>query len=315
MNLIKEIKDAEARISPYILNTPLFHSTYLSELNKGKVYLKLESEQITGSFKARGALNRMLGASADEKNRGFITASSGNHAQGFANALSITGGKGTIYLPENADKSKVEALGHFDVSLEYYGNGCLETELKAKQVSAELGATWISPYNDVQVIAGQGTLAVEVTDILSPDVVMACIGGGGMMSGVSTWFKNHSPDVQIIGCLPENSPEMYHSVKENRIVEMEPRDTLSDGSAGGLEPGAITFDICKENVDDFCLVSEQQIADAIKLMVHKHHKIIEGAAGVTIASFAKMTRQLEGKTVVLVVCGCNISTEKLARII
>jgi len=284
-------------------------------LNGGKVYLKLESEQYTGSFKARGALNRILAASAAEKKRGFITASTGNHAQGFANALSITGDKGTIYLPENADKSKIEALSNYDVSLKYFGTGCLETELKAKQISTELGATWVSPYNDVKIIAGQGTLAAEVTHILSPDVVMACIGGGGLMSGVSTWFKNHSPDVQVIGCLPENSPEMYHSVKENRIVEMEPRDTLSDGSAGGLEPGAITFDICKENVDDFCLVSEERIADAIKFMVHKHHKIIEGAAGVTIASFKKMAGQLEGKTVVLVVCGCNISTEKLAQII
>jgi len=315
MNLTSEISKASQRISSHILNTPLFHSMYLSAMNCGEVYLKLESEQVTGSFKARGALNKIMAASDSEKAKGFITASTGNHAQGFARALSITGNIGTIYLPENADPSKVEALRFYDVELNFYGNGSLETELYAKEIAREKGVTWVSPYNDMDIIHGQGTIGKEITELLKPDALLGCIGGGGLMSGVSNWLKNNSSNTKVIGCLPEMSPEMYLSVKENKIVEMEPQETLSDGSAGGLEPGSITFDICKENVDSYLLASESEIAAAIKLMAEKHHKIIEGAAGVSVASFIKNTDQFKNQTVVIIICGANISTKTLMSLL
>jgi threonine dehydratase len=315
MDLVQEIRQAASRIAPHILNTPLLHSPYLSELNGGKVYLKLESEQFTGSFKARGALNRILAATDAERRRGFITASTGNHGQGFAYALSVSGDSGKIFLPVSADASKVEALGYYDVELVLLDASSLDTELQAKRYSAEHGATWVSPYNDWLVIAGQGTMAVEITDLVTPDIVMGCVGGGGMMGGVSAWCKHRVPEAKVIGCLPENSPEMFVSVQQGRIVEMESQDTLSDGSAGGVEPGAVTFDLCRENIDSFALASEQQIADAIRFMVEKHHKIVEGSAGVTIASFCEMASRLEGRTVVLIVCGANISVENLRAIL
>ncbi|MDC1516577.1 threonine/serine dehydratase [Cyclobacteriaceae bacterium] len=312
-----DIKKAAARISGQVLQTPLFYSKYLSALNKGQVYLKLESEQYTGSFKARGALNKILGLSSSEKAKGLITASTGNHAQGFARALEIANTEGTIFLPTNAEASKVEALKAYKVELKFHGADALSTELHAMKFAEASGQTWISPYNDPEVIAGQGTLALEMTSQLNQiDTVLGCIGGGGMMSGVATWLNQASPKTKIIGCLPENSPEMYLSVKKGEVVFIEtPLPTLSDGSAGGLESDAITFDICRELIHDYELTSESEIGLAIKYMVDKHHKIIEGAAGVALASFFKRAAELENQTVVIIICGGNITTEKLKSLL
>lgn len=317
MNWIEEIEKAHQRIKDDVLKTPLFHSTYLSAMNDGKVFLKLESEQHTGSFKARGALNKVRSLSDEEKKAGLLTASTGNHAQGFARACSIAGGEGTIFLPENADKGKVEALRHYPVKLEFFGNNCLDTELHAKGIAAERGQLWVSPYNDAMVIAGQGTIGIEILEqCKGVDYIFACIGGGGMISGVSSWVKHHSPNTKIIGCLPEASPEMYLSVQKGEVVVLEEElDTLSDGSAGGLEEDSITFEICKELVDDYVLISEEEIAHAIRFMANKHHKIIEGAAGVAVASYMKMADDLKGATVAIVVCGANISTDKLKALL
>jgi threonine dehydratase len=317
MDWTQAISEAYERIRPHILNTPLFPSPYLEQKSGGKVWLKLESEQYTGSFKARGALNKVLKLPAEDKKAGLITASTGNHAQGFARALTISGDRGTVYLPTNAAPAKVEALGCYSAELEFYGSGCLETEMHAKAVAADKGMLWVSPYNDREVIAGQGTIAMEIAEKLDRvDVLLACIGGGGLISGISSWFKANRPETKIIGCLPENSPEMYLSMKEGEVVVIDdPLETLSDGSAGGLEKGAMTFDICRENVDDYILVSEEEIAAALRFMVHKHHKIVEGAAGVAIASFLKEAKRFEGLNVVIIVCGANISTQKLTEVL
>jgi len=317
LRLVEEIDRAAARIGPHVLETPLFHSVYLSELNQGEVYLKLESEQYTGSFKARGALNKVLSLSAGQKANGLITASSGNHAQGFARALSITGDHGLIYLPENAQPGKVEALRHYNVELAFNGTDCLHTEIHAKAQAEEKGMVWVSPYNDPMVIAGQGTVGKEILDKQpSIDTVLATVGGGGLISGTAAWVKHHSPETRVIGCLPENSPEMYLSVQKGEPVMLdEPLDTLSDGSAGGLEPGAITFELCQELVDDYILQSEAQIADSIRWAADKHHKIIEGAAGVALGAFMNDPGRFKGQSVAIVICGANISSAVLAGIL
>ena len=317
LNLTDEIRRAARRIGPHVLETPLFQSAYLAELNHGEVYLKLESEQYTGSFKARGALNKVLSLTPEQKASGLLTASSGNHAQGFARALAISGDRGLIYLPQNAEPSKVEALQHYGVELAFYGNGCLETELHARAQAAEKGMVWVSPYNDPMVIAGQGTVGKEILDRLPDvDVVLATVGGGGLISGIAAWINAHSPATEIIGCLPEKSPEMYLSVMQGELVMLdEPLPTLSDGSAGGCEPGSITFDLCRELVDDYILVSEEEIADAIRWMAGKHHKIIEGAAGVALGAFMKQASRFEGKKVAIVICGANITTETLKNLL
>lgn len=317
MQLLSEIIKAEQRIRPHILKTPLIESKYLSQLNNGKVFLKLESEQYTGSFKARGSMNKILSLSKADRAKGVITASTGNHALGFARALELTNTKGIIYLPENAVPSKIEALKHYTAELKFYGNDSLETELHAKKIAEETGAIWVSPYNDLQIIAGQGTIGIELIEQIYPiDNILITVGGGGLISGVASYLKAVSPTTKVIGCQPENSPEMFMSVKAGEIKYMEkPLATLSDGSAGGLEPGAITFPICQEIVDEFILISETEIAAAIKLMVNKHHKIIEGAAGVALASFIKHAEQFKNKNVVIIICGANIDTEKLVSLL
>ena len=317
MTIIEEIIKAEERIRPYILKTPLFKSVYLSEMIEGEVYFKLESEQITGSFKARGGLNKVLSLSKEEKEKGCLTASTGNHAQGMANALSISQTKGIIFLPENASPSKVAALKHYNASLKFHGLDCLTTELHAKEYAKAHDLTWVSPYNDPQIIGGQGTIAIEILEQKKEiDYLFGCIGGGGMMSGIATYFKTHSPQTKMIGCLPEKSAEMYLSVQKGKVVVIdEPEETLSDGSAGGLEPGSITFDICRELVDDYQTVTENEIAENIVWMMNKHHKIIEGAAAVALAAFKKQAKELKHKKVVIVICGANISNETLKSLL
>jgi len=316
MNLFPSIVAAEKRIRPHILTTPLFPSYYLSGLSGGQVYLKLESEQYTGSFKARGALNKIIATPKSEQKRGFITASTGNHAQGFARALQIAGAAGTIYLPETASPAKVAALKSYPVDLQFHGKDPLTTELYAQKVAKETKQIWVSPYNDPLIIAGQGTMGLEIFQQATKpiDYVLGCVGGGGMMSGVATALKTLTPNTQLVGCLPENSPEMYLSVQKGSVVVIEePLDTLSDGSAGGLEVDSITFDICRSLIDSYCLTTEKEIAASIQLIAEKHHKIIEGAAGVAVASFLKDLEKYKNKTVVLIICGANITMEKLKR--
>jgi threonine dehydratase len=309
-----EIARTAERIAPHILRTPLLQTPHIDGMD---VHLKLESEQHTGSFKARGALNRLLSLTAEERERGVLTASTGNHAQGFARALAIAGGNGLICLPENADPGKVAALRRYGVELAFHGTDCLATELYAKQRAAESGMTWVSPYNDPAVIAGQGTVGKEILeDLPEVDAILATVGGGGLISGIASWVKAERPGVELIGCLPENAPEMYLSVQRGEHVALDdPPDTLSDGSAGGFEPGSITFDLCRELVDRYVLVSEAEIADAIRWMVRHHHKIIEGAAGVALAACVKERERLAGKTVAVVICGANIAYEKLQKIL
>lgn len=317
MSLYQEIRQAADRINGHVLKTPLFYSTYLSALNNGEVYLKLESEQYTGSFKARGALNKVLKLSPEERGKGLVTASTGNHAQGFARALTIAGAKGTVYLPTNAEQSKIEALKYYDAKLEYHGDDPLTTELYAKEIAAQTGQVWVSPYNDWDVIAGQGTIGVEITEELEDvEAVFGCIGGGGMMSGVATWIKEVSPATKMVGCLPANSPEMYLSVQKGEVVMLdEYMPTLSDGSAGGLEEDSITFNICRELIDSYELVEEAKIAERIKYMVDKHHKIVEGAAAVALSAFMDNADQYRNQRVVIIICGANITTSKLKALI
>ena len=317
MKLISEILEAERRIRPFIHHTALLQSKPLTAMIAGKVFLKLENEQHTGSFKARGSLNKLLSLSDKELQQGMVTASTGNHAQGFARACEIAKANGTIFLPKTASASKVDALKYYDVNLEFYGDDSLTTEVHAKQYAADQHKVWVSPYDDLQVIAGQGTIGIELLqDLDHIDQVFITVGGGGLISGVASYLKHHKPDIKIIACQPKNSPEMSLSVEAGHIVNLEESvPTLSDGSAGGIEHGAMTFPICQSVIDEFVLIEEQQIIEAIKLIAHKHHKIIEGAAGVAVAGLLAKRKVSAGRTSVVIICGGNIDLEKFKTII
>ncbi len=316
MDFAKETEKAEKRIRGYVRKTPLEYSPFLSEEGKNKTYLKLENLQLTSSFKIRGAINKLLSLSQEDRERGVITSSSGNHGAAFAYITSKIGVEGTIYLPKNASEAKIASLRSYGTNLEFYGYDCVQTETHARSISLEKGVIFVSPYNDPEIIAGQATIGIELLEQLAGiDVVLVPVGGGGLISGIAGYLKSINKNIEVIGCQPNNSAVMYESIKQGKIVNIKSLDTISDGTAGGIEENSITFNFCKEYVDDFIIVSELEIKEAMKLMLQHHHMLIEGAAALTVSSFLKNKSKFEGKNVVLVISGAKISLEKLKEIL
>lgn len=316
MNFRTEAEAAAERLRPYIRETPVEFSPYLSQLNGGSVNLKLENFQVTGSFKFRGAMNKLLALTEDEKREGVVTASSGNHGLACAYAFRHLGISGTIYLPENASSAKVDALRMTGADLKFHGADCAETELFARENARGENKVYVSPYNDLQIIAGQATVGVELArQCKALGTVLVPVGGGGLLSGIAGYLKSIDKKIEIVGCQPENSAVMYESIKAGRIVEVPSQPTISDGTAGGIESGAVTFDICRRCVDDFVLVTEDEIKAAIKLILEKHHMLIEGAAALSVACFLKAKKRFEKRTVVLVLSGAKLSLSTLREVL
>jgi threonine dehydratase len=301
----QSIEAAALRIQPYIRETPV-------EQSDNNVWLKCEQMQRSGSFKLRGALNSILSLSPDAIARGVVTASTGNHGRAVATALAALGARGTVYLPHSAPAVKVRALRRFsNIELVFEGDEGGATELAARSVAEREGRPYISPYNDAAVIAGQGTLGLEfAAQCPSLDAVFVAVGGGGLISGIASAMR-----CQTVGCWPENSVAMYESMRAGAIVAPPERPTLSDATAGSVEPGAITLDLCRSLIDECVLVSEAEIADALRFMVAEHQMIVEGAAGVAVAAYRKTAARYAGRSVGIVLCGGNIGYDTLRTII
>ena len=316
-DLAHQIRLAASRIRPHIVETPLLPSPALSERTGAHVFLKLESRQHTGSFKLRGATNKLLSLTAEERARGVVTASTGNHALAVARAAAQLEITATIYLPEDASPRKIEELNAFPVALRRVPGDALNAEISAREAAAQSGRLFISPYNDPHIIAGQGTIAVELLHQQPElDAVFVTVGGGGLMGGVASYLKASDTAVQTIGCQPENSAVMLASVRAGRIVEEESSlPTLSDGSAGGIEKQTITFELCRRHVDHWLTVSEEEIAAAMRLIYREHSAIIEGAAGVTVASLLKTEKRFAAKRLAVVICGGNVDEETWQRVL
>jgi threonine dehydratase len=311
-----EVIKAYNRSKSYIRKTPLEHSPYLSNLIDGNVYLKLDNIQKTGSFKFRGAVSKMTSISATEKEKGVVTASTGNHGAACSLAMSLLGIDGKIVVPTIVHKNKVNNILNFGGKVEYHGDDCLIAEERAQEISKTTGATYISPYNDPAIICGQGTMGYEIDqDLKNIDSVFVSVGGGGLISGVGGYLKSVQKNVKMVAVSPKNSCVMYESIKAEKQLDLPSDPTLSDGTAGGVEMGSITFELCQRIVDEFILVTEDEIADGIRIGVEKHHQLIEGAAGAAIAGFMKQKDKLNGQTVVIVMCGGNISSEVLKSIL
>jgi threonine dehydratase len=314
VNLVSNIIEAEKRIRPHLRVTPLEYSHALRELSGCEVYLKLENLQVTGSFKARGALNKV--ASLTRSDARIATASTGNHGLGVANALGATKKDGIVYVPENAQQSKVEAIRMRGVKVEFYGQTCEETERYVRSLAASSNLEYVSPYNDLEVIAGQGTIGVELFKQMPDlDAVFVSIGGGGLISGIAAYLKAKNPNIRVVGCLAENSPVMSECIRAGRIYDVPERPTLSDGTAGGIEAGSITFPLCQQYVDEYVLTSEVEILAAMKLILIKHHQVIEGSAGVAVGALLKSNEKYKGKKVAVVLCGGNVGEAILKKVI
>lgn len=302
------------KIAEYAVRTPLVTFAAASSSANATLLVKCEHLQRTGSFKLRGALSKILSLPAEDGARGIVTASTGNHGLGVAQALQSLGGRGIICVPQGASTAKVTALGRFDVEIRTMGREASEAESMARALAHELGMTYVSPYNDLDVIAGQGTVGREIVEQLGSrpvDAVVVSVGGGGLICGVAASVKAALPGTRVIGASPANDAAMAASVQAGSIVEVDALPTISDGTAGGIEPGAITFPLCTELVDDWELVSEHQIHQALQLTIDTEHQLIEGAAGAALAAAIAYGRSHPGQTIAVVSCGANISTSTL----
>ncbi|MDH5344949.1 MAG: threonine/serine dehydratase [Gammaproteobacteria bacterium] len=307
---------AANRIGPHIRETPLDHSPFFSELTGANVYLKLENLQYTGSFKLRGAFNKLLSLTPEERRAGGVAASSGNHGGAIAYAMRKLGITGVIFVPEQTSTAKVDAIRRAGAEVRFFGTDGLDTENHARAYANGHGMAYLSPYNDEQVICGQGSCGVEIARQLSPvDAVFVAVGGGGLIAGIGAFLKSVNQAVEVVSCQPEASSVMTESVRAGEILDLPSSPTLSDGTAGGIEAGAVTFDLCRDIVDRWVLVSEEQIAAAMRQFIDTHHMLLEGAAGVAIAGLLKIGEEFRGRNVVVVICGANISRETLKKVI
>ena len=313
-DLKKLCQTAHNNIKKHIVKTPLIHSKNLSSISDSNVFLKLENFQYTGSFKLRGAMNKILNLS--DKSISVVAASSGNHGAAVAYSLRNLKMKGLVYVPENAAPSKVKLIKKYGVKVRYYGNDFLIAESSAISYAKENNLSFVSPYNDIDVISGQGTIGVEMINQMKDlDVVFITVGGGGLISGVGGYLKSINSNIKIIGCSPENSPVMKISLNKGKIIEFDSLPTLSEGSAGGIEKDSITYNFCEEFIDDFYLVSEEEIIENIKFFIANEKLLIEGAAAVSVAAFLKNKKLFKGMNVGIVICGGNIGNDTLKSIL
>ena len=314
MNLdIPSSEESLKRIKKYINRTPLSYSERLSKQCGSEIYLKLENLQKTGSFKVRGALNKVINMNSE---RPVVAASSGNHGAAVSYALNKKNNKGKIYVPTSVKKLKAENIRSYGSEVIKFGDDCLDAENEAIRVSRENNYTFISPYNDKDVISGQGTIGVEILEENDKiDVVFVTVGGGGLISGIAHYLKSKNPDIKVIGCSPENSSIMINSIKHGKIINSQSKDTLSDGSAGGVEEGSITFDLCRNLIDEYCLVSEEEIANQIRDSLNYDKIVIEGSAAVAIASLLKMKKEFKDRNIAVIICGGNIGSETIKSIL
>ena len=277
--LHRDICEAERRIREAIVRTRLVESPQFSAEYDCSLHLKMEQEQRTGSFKLRGAHNKLAliaGREEEEtKPASIVTASTGNHGLACLDAMKQHGVAGKIVVPENIAEVKREKLLSLGADLVYHGTDCELTELEGRRLARETGNAmeFISPYNDLEVIAGQGTLGVEILEQLpSLEYLFISVGGGGLISGVAAYVKTVKPEVVVVGCQPAASPVMSESVKAGQIVDLLSSDTLSDGTAGGVERGAVTFNLCRDLVDLWQVVGEDDIQVGIFIFLLRNRK-------------------------------------------
>ncbi len=309
----KDIQETYLDIKGDILKTPLQYSAKLSKISGAKVFLKMEHLQYTGSFKIRGVIGKIKSLEKNDFQKVFVAASSGNHAVAFAYASEKFGFEGVLFMPKNVNNVKKDTLKTSKIKKYLYGKNNMEAEAKATAYAKENGSVLIHPYNDPEIIKGQGTIGIEILEQFPEvDTVLAPVGGGGLISGLCSSFNDDK--VNIIACQPVNAPEMYESVKCGKIVPPSKLFTIADATAGGIEADSLTFEICKNQLDDFELVNENEIKKAIAFIFNHHKTIIEPGAALPVAALLN-TKRYKGKNVVLVLTGKRIEPHLLTKII
>ncbi len=314
MKLWEEIEAARRKIRKIIFRTPIIYSDTFSKLTGKEVFLKLENLQKTGSFKIRGAYYKLSQLTPSMKKRGVVAASAGNHAQGVALASSILGIHSTIVMPEGVSLAKQMATQAYGGEIVLFGQNTDEALGYAKKL-AEGGKFFIHPFDDAQVIAGQGTIGLEILEeVPGVEAIIVPMGGGGLISGIAAIVRRRRPGVKVIGVQSVQAPSAYYSLKKKKIVEVKVKPTLADGIAI-QRVGEITFPMIEKAVDEIVTVEEDEIAEAILLLMERKRIIAEGAGAAPLAALLSKSLKTRLKKTVLVISGGNIDFHLLDRII
>ena len=311
--LLEKVYEAKKVLNKIARKTNLVESKFLSTNNK--VFLKSENLQLTGSFKLRGAYYKISKLSDEEKQKGVIACSAGNHAQGVALASKENNIKATIFIPSTAPLSKVEATRSYGADIQLIDGVYDDAYNSARKFQEETNGVFIHPFDDIDVIAGQGTIALEILDQLEElDAIVVPIGGGGLISGIAATIKQIKPTCKVYGVQAQNAGSMYESIKNHQRIELKNVNTFADGTAVKL-PGELTYDFCEKYVDEVITVTEDEIASAVLTLMEKEKVISEGAGALSVAAVMFNKIPLENKNIVCIVSGGNIDVNILSRVI
>ncbi|MFX1260359.1 MAG: threonine ammonia-lyase [Promethearchaeota archaeon] len=314
-NYINEIKQIRESFSNFVHYTPLELNHTFSVMSNNEIYLKLENFQRTGAFKIRGAYNKILKLSEKEKKAGVITASAGNHGQAVALAAKLFNLKASIVVPEGTPIVKIEAIKNYKGEVIEFGKSYDEAYQKAIEIKEKENLIFIHAFNDLDVIKGQATIGLEILEQLSDVEYIFCpIGGGGLISGISSYCKKINPNINIIGVQSEKAPSMFESFQKNKITKIGLNHTICDGIAI-KQPGNITYKIIKEYIDDIVLVSDEEVANTILLLLERAKIFVEGAGAVSLAAILNKKIKIHNKKVVAIISGGNLTPNLLNRII
>ena len=308
-----DIEAAARRIAGRVVRTPLVHSRTLSDITGAEVWLKLENQQFAASFKERGAANKLLTLSADEAKRGVIAMSAGNHAQGVAYHAQRLGIPATIVMPKATPFTKVERTAGFGAKIELEGDTIDAAAVHARQMAEAQNLVFVHPYDDPLIVAGQGTIGLEIIEDLAQfDTLIVPIGGGGLISGMAVVAAAADHPIEVIGVEAELYPSMYNRINGTQYPCAG--DTLAEGIAV-KEPGTITSGMVRALVDDIVLVSERRLEQAVSLLLQIEKSVVEGAGAAGLAALLEHPERFKGKTVGIVLCGGNIDTRLLANVL
>ncbi|WP_297714504.1 threonine ammonia-lyase [Clostridium sp.] len=310
---LEKIKEARENIRDVITKTPLLYSNVFSKSSNNNVYMKCENLQLTGAYKIRGALNKIISLSEEEKAKGVICSSAGNHAQGVAYASSLMGVESCIVMPQTTPYLKVESTKNYGGNIVLHGKCYDDAFIKAKTIEEEEGKVFIHPFNDMDVIYGQGTIALEIfEEINNLDYILVPIGGGGLISGISLAAKALNPNVKIVGVQAEGASSMALSIQKDKVCTLDSVNTIADGISVKT-PGDKTFEIVREYVDEIITVSENDIVESFLLLVEKHKLVAEASGVVTLAALKKL--KAKNKNVCCILSGGNIDMLTISTLI
>lgn len=313
---MRDIYLAKQRIAPIVLRTSLVSSPILEDHVGTSVYLKLEGLQETGSFKIRGAANKMLNLTEEEKTRGVIAVSTGNHGRAVSYVAKTLGIQAVICLSEGVPRNKIDALKHLGAEIVMHGKTYDDATEHAFRLQKKRGLTMIHPFDDPFVIAGQGTIGLELLeDLPEIDTAIVPLSGGGLISGIALALKSANPAIRVIGVTMDRAPVMYHSLKAGKPVEMKEEETIADALVGGLGPvNHYTFRMCQGYVDEAVLVSEEEIAEAMAFCLEQHRLVVEGGGAVGIAALLHRRVGELGRNVIVVLSGSNVDLPVLLKV-